>query len=93
MSEKDFVKFEKSYRRYYGKNYDKALKNLRKTEKRLRYEFKKKYPNAAIDRFNFNVMLSQTGEVTGTSVSYKIREGQFLDITTDTFKKLYSNEL
>ena len=40
-----------------------------------------------------NVILSKTGDVTGTSVSFKVRDGQFLDITTDDFKKFYSGEL
>ena len=93
MSEKDFVKFEKSYRQYYGENYDKALKNLRLAKKRLRYEFERKYPTAEVSRFSFNVILSKTGDVTGTSTSYKIRDGQYLNITTHTFKRLYSGEL
>ena len=86
--EEDFKKFEQSYRQYYGKNYDKALNNLKITKKRLRHEFKKKYPNAHISRFSFNVVLSKTEDVTGTSVSFKIRDDQFLDITTKTFKEL-----
>ena len=43
--------------------------------------------------FNFNVILSKSGDVTGTSVSFKVRDEQFLDITTNTFKELYSGEL
>ena len=50
-------------------------------------------PNAHLDRFKFNVILSKTGDVTGTSVTFKVRDGQFLDITTDDFKTLYSGEL
>ena len=91
--EEDFQKFEMSDRQYHGKNYHKALNNLRITKKRLRDSFEKKYPNAHISRFSFNVTLSKTGDVTGRSVSFKIREGQFLDITTSTFKECYSGEL
>ena len=54
---------------------------------------KEKYPNAHLDRFSFNVVLSKTGDVTETSVSFKVRDEQFLDITTEDFKKLYSGEL
>ena len=43
--------------------------------------------------FNFNVVLSKSGDVTGTSVSFKVRDGQFLDITTNAFMELYSGEL
>ena len=34
--EEDFKKFEKSYKQYYGKKYDKALNNLKITKKRLK---------------------------------------------------------
>ena len=91
--EEDFKKFEKSYRQYYGENYDKALGNLKQTKKRLRDEFVKKYPNADVSKFSFNVTLSKVGDMAGTSVSYKVREGQFLDITTNTFKESYSGML
>ena len=93
MSEEDFTKYETSYRQYYGSNYNKALRNLKNTKKRMERQFVQQYPNAHLDRFKFNVTLSKTGDVTGTSVLFKVRDGQFLDITTDDFKKLYSGEL
>ena len=93
MTEEDFKKYEKTYRQYYGENYDKALNNLKVTKKQLKEEFVKKYPNAHLDRFSFNVVLSKTGDVTGMSVSFKVRDGQFLNITTNAFKELYSGEL
>ena len=93
MSEEDFTKYETSYRQYYGSNCDKALRNLKNTKKRMERQFVQQYPNARLDRFKFNVILSKTGDVTGTSVSFKVRDGQFLDITTDDFKNLYSGEL
>ena len=93
MSEEDFTKYETSYRQYYGSNYNKALRNLKNTKKRMEKQFAQQYPNARLDRFKFNVILSKTGDVTGTSITLKVRDGQFLDITTDDFKKLYSGEL
>lgn len=93
MTEADFKKYEKSYREYYGESYDKALSNLRSTKTRLKSEFEKKYPNAKVDRFAFNVVLSKTGDVTGTSTSYKVREGTFLDITSTAFRDSYSGML
>ena len=93
MTEEDFKKYEKSYRQYYGENYEKALNNLKVTKNQLKEEFIKKYPNAHLDRFSFNVVLSKTGDVLGTSVSFKVRDGQFLNITTNAFKELYSGEL
>ena len=93
MSEEDFKKYETWYRQYYGSNYNKALRNLKNTKKRMERQFVQQYPNAHLGRFRFNVILSKTGDVTGTKVSFKVRDGQFLDITTDDFKTLYSGEL
>ena len=93
MSEEDFKKYETSYRQYYGSNYNKALRNLKNTKKRMERQFVQQYPNAHLDRFKFNVVLSKTGDVTETSVSFKVRDGQFSDITTDDFKTLYLGEL
>ena len=95
MSEEDFKKYETSYRQYYGSNYNKALRNLKNTKKRKEQQFIKKYLNAHLDRFSFNVVLSKTGDVTETGVSFKLHKGQYLDITTTTkdFKKLYAGEL
>ena len=59
----------------------------------MKRQFVQQYPNARLDRFKFIVTLSKTGDVTGTSVDFKVRDEQFLDITTDDFKKLYSGEL
>ena len=56
-------------------------------------QFIQKYPNAHLDRFKFNLVLSKTGNVTGMKVSFKVCDDQFLDITTDDFKTLYSGEL
>ena len=91
--EEDFKRHETPYRQYYGSDYDKALNNLRTMKKWLKDEFVKKYPNAHLGSFSFNVVLSKTGDVTGTSVSFKVREGRYLDITSDDFKKLYFGEL
>ena len=93
MSEADFKKYETSYRQYYGSNYNKALRNLKNTKKWMKRQFAQQYPSAHLDRFRFNVVLSKTGDVTEMSVSFKVRDGQFLDITTDDFKTLYSGEL
>ena len=83
MSQEDFKKYETSYRQYYGDNYDKALRNLKNTKKRMERQFAQKYPNAHLNRFSFNVVLSKTGNVTEWSVSFKVHDDQFLDITTE----------
>ena len=50
MSEEDFTKYETSYRQYYGSNYNKALRNLKNTKKRMEKQFVQQYPNARLDK-------------------------------------------
>ena len=69
------------------------MKNYRLALKRTRLGFKEKYPDADIGRFNFDVTVGKTEDVEETSVSYKINEDEGYDITSDTFKKLYSDAL
>ena len=72
MSEGDFKKYETSYRQYYGSNYNKALRNLKNTKKRLQRQFVQQYPNAHLDRFKFNVILS-TSQATLPERAYRLK--------------------
>ena len=49
-------------------------------------EFKEKYPNADMSKFNFEVDLDLSGKVTGVVVNYKVDENTSYDITSDGFK-------
>jgi hypothetical protein len=49
-------------------------------------EFRKKYPNADISKFDFEVDIDLSGKVTGVVVNYKVDEDTSYDITSDGFK-------
>ena len=95
MSDKGLTQkdVEKMFRQYYGNNYDKAMKNSELGVKRAKLKFRKKYPNADISKFDFSATVEKTGDIEETSVSYKINEDEGYDITSDTFKRLYSDAL
>ena len=54
---------DKSLKDYYGKNYEKAMENAKKKRAEIRSEFIKKYPNADLSKFEFDVDLNKDGTV------------------------------
>ena len=54
---------EKMLRQYYGNNYDKAVRNTKLGIERAKSDFKRRYPNADISKFDFDVTLSKTGDI------------------------------
>ena len=49
-------------------------------------EFRKKYPEADMSKFDFEVDVDLSGKVTGVIVNYKVDEDTSYDITSDGFK-------
>ena len=70
---------------YYGKNYDKAMENIRKEQSRMRADFLKKYPNADISKFEFDVTLKRNGDVDSTAIYFKNSDITGTYITSNTF--------
>ena len=88
----DFLK------QYYGTNYDKAIENAKSKRAEMKSEFLKKYPNADLSKFDFEVDLNKDGTVQSTSIYFKNSDILSTDITSSTFlndktmtKYLYSN--
>ena len=86
-------------RNYYGKNYDKAMENAKKKRAEIRADFIKKYPNADLSKFDFEVHINQDGTVGSTAIYFKNSDVLSTDIKSDTFlndksmtKYLYSNK-
>ena len=46
------------YRKNFGENFHKAMRNSKLGVERAKQEFKKKYPNADITKFTFNADLN-----------------------------------
>jgi hypothetical protein len=57
-----------------------------KSRKKVISEFKEKYPNANMSKFDFEVDVDLSGKVTGVVVNYKVDEDTSYDITSDGFK-------
>ena len=72
-------------KKYYGKNYDKAMKNAEEERIRLRKRRIKKYPKADLSKFDFQVYLNQDGTVDSTSIFFINSDVISTDITSDTF--------
>ena len=70
---------------YYGKNYDKAMENIRKEQSKMRADFLKKYPNADISKFEFDVTLKRNGDVDSTAIYFKNSDILSTDIKRNTF--------
>ena len=73
------------YKKYYGKNYEKAMENFKKKEAQIRSEFLKKYPKADLSKFDFEVDLNKDGTVQSTSIYFKNSDIVSTNITSSTF--------
>ena len=72
------------FRQYYGKNYDTAMRLAKDTREEMMRDFLKKYPNADIDKFRFEVSIDQHLNVE-KNIYYKIDDTTSYDITSNTF--------
>ena len=63
------------------------------TYRTCKIRISKKYPNANMNNFEFEVSLKKTGDIEKTNIVYKIDEDEGYDITSKTFKKSYSDAL
>ncbi len=71
-------------RQYYAENYDKAMRLAKDARDEMGREFLKKYPNADIDKFRFEVSVDKDLHVEKT-IYYKFDERSSFNITSDTF--------
>ena len=68
----------------HGENYDKARRLTKDTKEEMRRDFLKKYPDADIDKFDFEVSVDQDLNIE-KNIYYKIDDTVYYDITSDTF--------
>ncbi len=75
------------FRQYYGENNDKAMRLAKDERDEMRRDFLKKFPDADIDKFRFEVSVDQDLNVK-KNIYYKIDDTDdttSYDITSDTF--------
>ena len=58
---------------YYGKNYEKAMENIRKEQGKMRADFLKRYPNADISKFQFDVTVTLLCNVAGLATNLRVQ--------------------
>ena len=56
-----YYNMEDLTRKYYGKNYDKAMKTVKQMKIRMKNDFLRNYPNADLSKFDFEVYLNRDG--------------------------------
>ena len=77
--------YDKILKSAYGaKNIKKVMRNSVEGPKESKRRFIKKYPDADVNKFEFDVELGPTGDITEYIVSYKISDGESYDITSET---------
>jgi hypothetical protein len=73
---------EDIFKNYYGKNYEKVTPvEIRK----MKENFGRKYPNATMSKFDFEVTVAKDGTVSERNIFYKVDLTSY-DITSDTFR-------
>jgi hypothetical protein len=74
------------FKKYYGKNYKKALKKNNLERKRLKNTFFGKYPYADASRFEFEVTIGKDLSVAERTVFFKVDDTTSYDVSSSTFK-------
>ena len=77
---------EEIFRNYYGKNYEKVKAAAPVEIRKMKANFIRKYPNATLSKFDFNVTFAKDGTVESRDIFYKVDDLTSYDITSDTFR-------
>ena len=73
-------------RKYYGKNYEKAMRNTTSAIYKAKSNLIKQYPHATLNKFDFEPVLTQQGDVTRVDIFFINDDILSTDITSSTFK-------
>ena len=77
---------EEIFRNYYGKNYEKVKAAVPVEIRKMKADFVRKYPNATLSKFDFEVTFAKDGTVESRDIFYKVDDLTSYDITSDTFR-------
>jgi hypothetical protein len=77
---------EDIFRNYYGKNYEKVKTATPIEIRKMKENFRKKYPNATMSKFDFEVTFAKDGTVESRDIFFKVDELTSYEITSDTFR-------
>jgi hypothetical protein len=71
---------------YYGKNYEKVKAATPIEIRNMEENFRKKYPNATVSKFDFEVTFAKDGTVESGDIFFMVDNLTSYDITSDTFR-------
>jgi hypothetical protein len=77
---------EDIFRNYYGKNYEKVKAATPIEIRKMKEYFRKKYPNATMSKFDFEITFAKDGTVESRDIFYKVDSLTSHDITSNTFR-------
>ena len=77
---------EDIFRNYYGKNYEKVKAATPIEIRKMKENFRRKYPNATLSKFDFEITFTKDGTVESRDIFYKVDDLTSYDITSDTFR-------
>jgi hypothetical protein len=77
---------EDIFRNYYGKNYEKEKAATPIEIRKMKENFRKKYPNATMSKFDFEVTFAKDGTVESRDIFFKVDNLTSYDIMSDTFR-------
>jgi hypothetical protein len=77
---------EEIFRKYYGKNYEKVKAAAPVEIRKMKIDFMKKYHNATLSKFDFEVTFAKNGTIESRDIFYKVDDPTSYAITSDTFR-------
>jgi hypothetical protein len=72
---------EDIFRNYYGKNYEKVKAATPIEFRKMKENFRKKYPNATMSKFDFEVTFAKDGTVESRDICFKVDNLTSYDIS------------
>jgi hypothetical protein len=77
---------EDIFRNYYGKNYEKVKAATSIQIRKMKENFRKKYPNATMSKFDFEITFAKDGTVESRDIFFKVNDLTSYDIKSDAFR-------
>ena len=77
---------EDIFRNYYGQNYEKVKAAVPVEIRKMKEDFRKKYPGAEISKFDFQVTFAKDGTLESRDIFFKVTDLESYDIKSSTFK-------
>ena len=75
------------FRNYYGQNYEKVKAAAPIERRKMKEDFRKKYPGAEMSKFDFQVTFAKDGTLESKDIFFKVTDLESYDIKSNTFRR------